>query len=185
MKQIIAFVGSPRKTGNTATLVEEAVKGARDVGAEVKVYYLEELNFRACQGCATCRQKPECEQQDDFIPVLKELFTADGVIIGSPIYMWQVSAQVKKLFDRFYPLAGADLKPRFGTKKTLMIYAQANPDAGTFQAYFDHNAKMLDSLFGLKIVDTIVVPGAVTQDMAGSNPSLMVGAFTAGRNLVD
>jgi multimeric flavodoxin WrbA len=184
MKKVIAFVGSPRKNGNTATLVEEAAKGARDAGAEVKVYYLEELQFKGCQGCSTCRQKPECEQQDDFTPIINELSTADGVIIGSPIYMWQVSSQVKKLFDRFYPLTGADLKPRFGTKKTLMLYSQANPNADGFQAYFEHTGKMLSSLFGLNIVDTIVVSGAVTQDMAKSNPCLMVGAFTAGRNLV-
>lgn len=184
MKKVIAFVGSPRQDGNTAALVEEAVKGARNAGAEAKVYYLEQLQFKGCQGCTTCRQKPECEQQDDFTPIIAELSAADGIIIGSPIYMWQVSAQTKKLFDRLYPLTGPDLTPRFGTKKTLMIYSQANPHADSFQAYFNHTAKMLDKLFGLKIVDTIVVPGAVSQDMAKSNPSLMINAFTAGRNLV-
>lgn len=185
MKKVIAFVGSPRKGGNIATLVETAAKGARDAGADVKVYYLEELQFKGCQGCTTCRQKPVCEQQDDFTPIINELSTADGIIIGSPIYMWQVSSQVKKLFDRFYPLTGADLKPRFGTKNTLMIYSQANPNPDAFETYFAYTAKMLDKLFGLKIVDTIIVPGAVSQDMAKSNPTFMISSFTAGRNLVD
>lgn len=184
MKKVVAFVGSPQHYGNTATLVEEAAKGARDTGAEVKVYYLNELNFKGCQSCLTCRQKPECGQKDDLTPIYEEIAQADAVIIGTPIYMWQVSSQTKKLFDRFYVLTGPDLQPRFGTKNTLMIYSQANPNPYQHKDYFDYTAKMLSELFGLKVIDTIVASGAVSPDTAKSNQSLMIQAFTAGRQLV-
>lgn len=184
MKRVVAFVGSPNTSGNTATLVEEAVKGARDAGAEVKVYYLNELEFKGCQSCLTCRQKPECEQKDALTPIYDEIAQADAVIIGSPVYMWQVSSQVKKLLDRFYVLTDANLKPRFGTKKTLMVYSQANPNSEYHQSYFDYTAQMLASLFGLNVVETIVAAGAISPDSAKTNQSLMIHAFTAGRHLV-
>lgn len=184
MKSVVAFVGSPQRYGNTATLVEEAARGARDGGAEVKVYYLNELNFNGCQSCLTCRQKPECGQKDELTPLYEEIAQADAVIIGTPIYMWQVSSQTKKLFDRFYVLTGPDLQPRFGTKNTLMIYSQASSNPDQYQAYFEYTAKMLAGLFGLNVVDTIVAAGAISPDTAKSNQSLMIQAFTAGRQLV-
>lgn len=184
MKKVVAFIGSPNPGGNTATLVEEAVKGAKDAGAEVKVYNLNELEFKGCQSCLTCRQKPECGQKDALTPIYDEVAQADAIIIGSPVYMWQVSSQVKKLFDRFYVLCDANLKPRFGTKKTLIIYSQANPNPEQHKAYFDYTNEMLSSLFGFNIVETLVATGSVSPDSAKSNNSLMIQAFTAGRHLV-
>lgn len=132
----------------------------------------------------TCRQKPECGQQDDLTPIYDEIAQADAIIIGSPVYMWQVSSQVKKLFDRFYVLTDANLKPRFGIKNTLMIYSQANPNPDRHKAYFEYTAKMLASLFGLNVVDTLIASAAISPDTAKSNQCLMVQAFTAGRQLV-
>jgi multimeric flavodoxin WrbA len=183
MKQVVAFIGSPRKNGNTATLVQEVVNGAKAAGAATKVYYLNEMNIKPCQSCFVCRKEESCPIEDDMKSIYPELRTADAVIIGSPVYMFQVAAQTKILFDRLFPLMDARFRPRFGEKKTIMVYSQGNPDAASFKTAFDTNAEVL-KIMGLKIEETLVCANANHPGTAAENAKLMASAFEAGKKLV-
>jgi multimeric flavodoxin WrbA len=179
----MAFIGSPRKNGNTATLVGEIVRGAKEAEAQISVYHLNEMKIKACQGCFYCRGVENCAIKDDMQSVYEDMKTADAVIIGSPVYMWQVTAQTKLLFDRLFPLMDSEFRPRFGIKKTIMVYSQAKPDASVFKGAFDANAMVLQFM-GLNVVDTIVAVDANDVSASKNNAGLMAKAFQSGKELV-
>lgn len=183
MKKIVAFVGSPRKNGNTATLVAEMVRGAESAGATAKVYYLNEMNNRPCQGCFSCRKEPFCPIADDLKSVYPEIAEADAVIIGSPVYMLQVTAQTKILLDRLFPMMDAQFHPRFGIKKTAVVYAQGRPDADAFKTAFDTNEAVM-KVMGLQVEETLVCTNASKKTSAAENAALLARAFAAGEKLV-
>ena len=104
MKKIIAINASPRTTWNTASLVREAAKGAESEGAEVKVFDLYKLEkFTGCISCFGCKL-PEhlgvCVCRDSLTEVLDEIRHADGLIIGTPNYLGDVSAAFRSLYER-------------------------------------------------------------------------------------
>ena len=104
MKKIVAINCSPRSTWNTATLVREAAKGAEEQGAEVTIIDLYKLEkFTGCVSCFGCKLTDnlgKCVCKDGLAPVLDAIRKADGLIIGSPNYLGDVSAGFRALFER-------------------------------------------------------------------------------------
>jgi len=104
MKKIAAVNGSPRAAWNTGTLVREAAKGAESEGAEVKIFNLYDLEkFTGCVSCFGCKTEPNtgrCIHKDGLTPVLEEIRNADGLIIGTPNYLGDVSAGFRALYER-------------------------------------------------------------------------------------
>ena len=104
MKRIVAINCSPRTVWNTATLVREAAKGAEKEGAEVKIIDLYKLEkFTGCISCFGCKLPDnlgKCICRDGLAPVLEEIRSADGLIIGTPNYLGDVSAGFRALYER-------------------------------------------------------------------------------------
>jgi multimeric flavodoxin WrbA len=104
MKRIGVY-GSPRKGWNTHILVEEALKGAASKGAETELVNLYDLNFKCCVSCFVCKRLGgkslgRCAANDDLSPVLDRIHDCDGLILGSPIYIGEVTASMRALFER-------------------------------------------------------------------------------------
>ena len=121
MKEIVIINGSPRKDGNTATLLNAVARGAQDNGAMVKTHVLFKMKFMACQSCFHCRVHDDCMIKDGLHELLQQVNAAHGVVVGSPIYMMQMSGPVKSMYDRFFPLTAPQYQPRFGTRKMLTV----------------------------------------------------------------
>ena len=104
MKKIVAINCSPRTAWNTATLVREAAKGAEDQGAEVSFIDLYKLEkFTGCISCFGCKLSDnlgKCICKDALAPVLEAIRNADGLIIGSPNYLGDVTAGFRALYER-------------------------------------------------------------------------------------
>ena len=104
MKKIIAINASPRTTWNTASLVREAAKGAESEGAEVSFFDLYKLEkFTGCISCFGCKLPGHfgvCVCKDGLTEVLDEIRNADGLIIGTPNYLGDVSAAFRSLYER-------------------------------------------------------------------------------------
>lgn len=104
MKKVIAVNASPRTGWNTATLVREAARGAETEGAEVKVIDLYRLEkFTGCISCFGCKlpgNLGKCVYQDALAPVLEDIRHADGLILGTPNYLGDVSAGFRALYER-------------------------------------------------------------------------------------
>ena len=106
MKKLIAINGSPRRNGNTAQLLQEAMRGAQDAGAETEIVHLYTLNFKGCTSCFACKLKSRphgsCAMKDDLSPVLEKVKAADAVIFGSPIYFMNMTAEMIAFIERLY-----------------------------------------------------------------------------------
>ena len=103
-KKIVAIYGSPRRKGNTATLLKEAVQGARDSGAFVEEIVLRDLKMSPCLEIYGCKEAGECAIKDDFQTVRDKILAAPGLMLASPIFFYTVSAHTKILMDRFQSL---------------------------------------------------------------------------------
>ncbi len=104
MKKIVAINASPRSNRNTGTLVREAAKGAESVGAEIEIIDLYRLEkFTGCVSCFGCKlpENPgKCICKDGLYPVLEKIRNADGIIIGTPNFLGNVSAGFRALYER-------------------------------------------------------------------------------------
>src|SRR5208283_4734894 len=90
--EVIALNGSPRKTWNTATLLEKALEGAASQGAKTKLVHLYDFDFKGCRSCFGCKTKGgpsygRCAVKDDLTPILNEIESVSAIVLGSPIYI--------------------------------------------------------------------------------------------------
>jgi len=102
--KVLGIIGSPRQNSNTEILVNEAMEGARQAGAEVEILNITEKDIAPCNGCEFCADTSECSINDDMQQIYTKLLEADGIFIGTPVYFWSVGAQVKTFMDRTYAL---------------------------------------------------------------------------------
>jgi multimeric flavodoxin WrbA len=138
--RVIAFNGSPRKTWNTAMLLEKALEGAAAQGAETTLIHLYDLEYQGCKSCFACKTKGgksygRCACLDDLTPVLDQVLQADAILLGSPIYFWAVTGEMKSFLERlifpYYRYVEADdpaptLFPR--SIRTGFIYTMGVPE---------------------------------------------------------
>lgn len=183
MNSVLGFIGSPRTSGNTACLVKRILEGVEDEGANIELYYLNEMDMKGCQGCMYCRNNEICCLDDDFQSVYKEIKSADAIVIGTPIYVHQVSSQTKKLIDRLYPLTDQNHEPRYGEKKLVMAYTQAAPSKLFFWRYRRYLRKSLKDM-GLKHYKGIVVPKCFNKDVVAQDDKTLKKAKKLGKSLV-
>lgn len=187
MSLIVAFVGSPRKKGNTDNLVDKILKGAESKHLEVKKFHLNDMNISGCQGCLYCRKNPICIIKDDMVEVYEYIKKADYIVLGSPVYICQVSAQMKLLLDRFYPLTEIDKSnhtPRFGEKKLITVFTQAAPFKFLFRKYFKYTVKHLKGM-GLIHHKMLIASKSFEKDSSRNNKKLMEKAYKIGGNLIN
>ena len=107
MKKIYAINGSPRRSGNTATVLEHALKGAAEAGATTTLIHLADLRFSGCVSCFACKVKGgpsygRCAVRDDLRAVFDQLAGADGLILGTPVYLGGESSLMRAFMERFF-----------------------------------------------------------------------------------
>lgn len=105
--KVIAINGSPRKAWNTAKMLESALDGAKAAGAETKLYHLIDLKFKGCTSCFGCKRLGgpsygKCAMRDELTPVLNDVWDADALIIGAPVYFGDVTADLRAFLERFW-----------------------------------------------------------------------------------
>jgi multimeric flavodoxin WrbA len=96
----LGIYGSPRKKGNTDTLLDRTLEGAREAGAEVLTVYARDLVMSGCKECGGCDKTGECVVHDDMQTVYPLLEKADRIYLASPIFFYGITAQAKALVDR-------------------------------------------------------------------------------------
>ena len=100
MIRIVSVYGSPRRKGNTTLLLNKAVQGARESGAEVEEVVLRDLKMSPCLEIYGCKETGRCVIKDDFQRIQDQIQSSKGLILASPIFFYAVSAHTKMLIDR-------------------------------------------------------------------------------------
>ncbi|GBF35281.1 iron-sulfur flavoprotein [Desulfocucumis palustris] len=183
--KIVGFMGSPRKNGNTAILLNKVMEGAEKEGTQTTVYYPNDLNLRGCQGCNACKKKGHCVIPDDMQNIYKAIDEADVLIFASPVYMWGMTAQLKLVVDRLYAYMNADYSSRI-TKpiKFALIFTQHREDQEAFMPYFKSVAGIL-KVIGFEFIPEILVgSGLHDAGEVKSNNTLLGKAYAYGVRLL-
>lgn len=115
---ITVLNGSPHSNGNTKIMIEAFAKGAAEAGHQVTVIEAGQKHVHGCRGCGACfANDGVCVQQDDMREILAQLDQTDLVVFASPIYWFDVTAQLKAVIDRMY----ARGKKGFHFHKTVLL----------------------------------------------------------------
>lgn len=176
--KVIGILCSPRRGGNSDTMVSTALSGAAEKGAETKTFAINEMNIKACQACGFCKTHDGCAVQDDMQIIHKELKDADAVVIGSPVYMWQYPAQAKLFIDRLYLYLNADFTMKM-QKPALVLISHGNDNPKMFEESLKKTG-----LMGLNVKDMIIAANAKQIDFVSKQPELLKRIKLAGKKLL-
>jgi multimeric flavodoxin WrbA len=188
---ILGINGSPRKNGNTSTLLQAILEGSRKAGAETTEAHLHSLNMKGCIGCLSCRtEKPgSCAQKDELSQHLEAVKSCDGLVVACPIYMNRVSGQMKLFVDRCYSLYIS--KPEGGYESAVppgktyaLVISQGAGDADAYGRSSRWLAGMTGSGLGLNEVGRIIHTDSAAKP-AKDDATLLREAHDLGRRLVE
>jgi len=121
-KNVLVISTSLRKGGNSDTLAEELIRGAKDAGNNVEKISLEGKTMGFCKGCLVCQRTQECVIKDDGISIAQKVKNADVIVFATPIYYYEMSGQMKTLLDRLNPLFQSD----YSFREIYLIAAAAD-----------------------------------------------------------
>ncbi len=187
--KVIAINGSPRKNGNTSTILQGILDGAAEKGAETRMIHLNSLNIKGCQGCLACREDlGTCAYKDDFQDILKEMKECDAVALGTPIYVFNVTGQFKCLLDRCFCFIDHDEEA--GTyesvlpqgKKFALVTSQGDENRDTYRHVIEYLQLLLSFLSG-SALEVITQAGTEDKGDAGGDSMLMQTARSVGKSL--
>jgi len=188
--KVIAILGSPRPKGNSATIARRFCETAEGLGADITSFLLNELTYKGCQGCMACKgASQKCVQKDDLAPVLDAIYTADIVVVATPVYAGEVSGQLKCFIDRMFSY----LVPEFDTapvktrlqpgKKLVFIITQADPDQTHYSDIFPRYQMVLEWL-GFEEIVLIRGCGLMTEGDAAKRDDLLQLADDTARRMM-
>jgi multimeric flavodoxin WrbA len=182
---IVAISASPRRHGNSETLLDHALAGAISAGAKTEKIILSLLDIRPCHGSDACLKKAECFVKDDMPQVLDKIAKADSIIIASPVYFGSVTAQLKAMIDRCQPLWVEKYilkKKRSVQKKGVFLCVSSYNE----REFFRNSKEIVDIFF--KVIDAVMFkslyfPGLESKNIAKSKKQLLEKAFKCGKKL--
>ena len=114
--KILGISFSPREQGNTELLMDISLASAKRQGAETEMCRVADRTIHPCNACGNCFKTGECSIKDDMQEIYQKLLEADGIIFGTPVYFYNITAQGKAFIDRTLPLgmAGKGLANKVG-----------------------------------------------------------------------
>lgn len=140
---VITLLGSPRPGKTSATIANRFTETAAHLGAQTRTFELNRLAYRGCQGCYACKTALEhCVLDDDLTAVLDAVRRADVVVLASPVYFGEVTAQLKGFIDRTFSFLVSDYvtNPQpsrlTGAKTLVFILTQGYPKEEAFADIF-------------------------------------------------
>lgn len=179
-------MGSPRKSGNSDTLLDQALAGANSLDIATEKIYLCDLNYSPCIACDKCLNTGICAVEDDMGIIYDKISEASGLILSAPIYFHSIPAQVKAMIDRFQ----CKWAERFVVKKHAPTARPAGFIAvgGRTQPRFELAQPVVKIFFGMagfQYISELLVPNRDNQGFAGDDPELLRRAFTLGVHVAE
>ena len=183
-RNILVLLGSPRKKGNSTTLAERIIEGARSAGARTETIYLHDLEISPCRACYACQKSDSerCAVDDDMQSIYPKLIENDSWVLASPVYWFNMTAQMKLFMDRCFGLRAYDADPF--TNKRIAI-AMSYGDSDPFNSGCVNALRTFQDAFryvGAKIVG-MVYGSANEAGEIQSNGALMQNALDLGKRL--
>lgn len=145
-KKIVILNGSPRRNGNTSSLVRKFTEGAESVGNTVLEFFLDKMNINGCKGCFGGHSSRECPcvQKDDMTQIYSAVKDCDVIVLATPLYYWNMSGQIRTAVDRLFALEEGDgnLLRGHGRASALLMAAEGKGFEDVL-TYYDNLMKHL------------------------------------------
>jgi multimeric flavodoxin WrbA len=186
--KVLGIMGSPRRQSNTEILLDKALEGAREAGAEVEKVLVSKLKVSPCLEIYACLKDGNCAIKDDMRLLYKKLLEADHIIFASPIFFYGITSQAKAIIDRCQALwvrrhvlgmGKEDKRERRG------VFISVGATRG--KKLFDGavlTVKYFFDAIGVKYSGDLLVMGIDNKAQIGEHPAALEDAFRLGQELV-
>jgi len=186
--KVLGIMGSPRRQSNTEVLLDKALEGARESGAEVEKVLISKLKISPCLEIYACRKDGNCAIKDDMQLLYKKLLEADHIIFASPIFFYGITSQAKAVIDRCQALwvrrhvlgmGKEDKRERRG------VFISVGATRG--KKLFDGavlTVKYFFEAIGVKYSGDLLIRGIDNKGQIGEHPAAVEDAFRLGQELV-
>jgi multimeric flavodoxin WrbA len=186
--KVLGIMGSPRRQSNTEILLDKALEGAKEAGAEVEKVLASKLKISPCLEIYACRKDGDCAIKDDMQLLYKKLLEADHIIFASPIFFYGITSQAKAVVDRCQALwvrkhvlgmGKEDKRERRG------VFISVGATRGT--KLFDGavlTVKYFFDAIGVKYSGDLLVRGIDNKGQIKEHPTALEDAFRLGQELV-
>ena len=189
-RKVIALLGSPLSDGNTARLLDEAIRGAEEAGCDVERIVAAHLDIAPCMEIFYCRENETCEIGDEMIGIYDKFREMDGLIIATPVMTMGIPGRLKSFMDRFqvfymakYHRGRSFISPEQRRRRKMLFISIAGMNLPTV---FE-GAKMTAKAFG-EIIDCPYWDEVLRNDMdtiqdIRTRPEVMEAAYRKGYEL--
>jgi multimeric flavodoxin WrbA len=189
--KVLGIVGSKRKHGNTSCLVQEALKEIKKHKIETELIFLGDYTINDCIGCEGCKDTYKCVIKDDMQKIYPLLSEADAIILGSPTYFYNVTADVKAFIDRCYcyeVFAEDDRSVWVSTNEALggkfaLVIAICEQHHEKDMGFTAETMTLSLESLGYRVTDTIKVLELFKKDAAKNNQKALDQVKQAGKKL--
>lgn len=156
--KVIAINGSPRNDWNTSTVLKSALEGAKSIGAQTEIINLYDLSYKGCISCFACKLAEgksygKCALQDDLTPLFEKVTEADALLLGSPVYLADVTGAFRSFFERLiFPYLVYAETERSLLEKTIpsaFIYTMNVNEENLYKFGYDKNFKSIEEFMSI------------------------------------
>ncbi len=189
--RVIGLAGSPRRGGNTETLLDQVLAGVASRGAVTEKIVISYLHLGPCRGCERCFETGRCVIQDDYQQLYDRLLAVEGVIVAAPIYFTGINAQTKAMIDRCQCLWArryvlrAPLPPTPSGLPRWGGFVSAAGDARTDFACAVGTVRAFFATLRAKYAGDVFATAVDEQGAVQGRPDLLVQAFQLGVHLIE
>lgn len=189
-RRVLGILGSPLEEGNTALLLDAALKGAADVGCSVEKIVVSPMQISGCMELMHCKTHTTCKIQDDMIPLYDKVRDCDGMIIASPVMTMGIPGKLKCFMDRFQVFFMA----KYVREEPLVSKGREKQRQGLFIAISGMNRKDVFAgvlltmaaffdIIGMQFADRLLINNMDQKQDLHRYPELVDEAFAKGQAL--
>ncbi len=177
MKKVLIISSSPRKGGNSEQLCAEFMRGAQVAGNEVEVIALRGKKMNFCLGCEVCQKNGgTCVHQDDVPAILDKILACDVLVLATPVYYYDFTAQMKTLIDRTFAKVSA-----IGDKEAYLLMSGGSP-------YQEDMSVLVSSYHGIigcfqNVVDKGIIYGTGAMAKGELAEDILTAAYEMGKSV--
>ncbi len=187
-KKVLAIVGSPRKNGNSVSMVKEALQAFSDKEYEKEIVYLRDHKYSSCIGCEKCAGDRRCPVNDDMQKVYPVLEKADVLIFASPVYNYNITSWMKAFIDRLYCYYDwsedrRSWKSALGKNRPIGLLVIGEQDDPQYVGFALEAMKLPLKDLGFKIAGELVVTGKFEAGVVKDDETAMRKAYKLGLGL--
>jgi len=183
--KVLGILGSPRVGGNSDILLDQALAGAKDGGADVEKIILCQKKISGCLNCEKCNETGICAIKDDMQEIHKKILEADALIHSGPLYFWAMTSQMKAYLDRWCAFYDADWRlhkayyPKMKGKRIGLITVCGDPNVSTADPIV-HSFKTTADFTKLKWIGTVMASASAKGEIA-KNEKAKKQAYELGK----